>query len=68
MSLWWIPSERVRELSASDLAVLRMCRVLTLLMVAVVIYIVVIVSGVGGRAERERPRAQGERGNCAETP
>ncbi len=66
VSLWWIPADRIRELSASDLAVLRMCRVLTLFMVAV--YITVIVSGVGARAERDRLRHQVERCNCAEAP
>lgn len=67
-SLWWIPSERIRELSASDLAVLRMCRVLTLFMAAGILYITVIVSGVGARAERDRLRHQVEHCGCAEAP
>jgi hypothetical protein len=67
-SLWWIPSERIRDLSASDLAVLRMCRVLALFMIAAIIYVVVIVSGVGARSERDRLRHQVDRGGCAEAP
>jgi hypothetical protein len=65
LSLWWIPSERVRSLSASDLAVLRMCRVVTLFMAAAIIYVTVIVSGVGARAERDQLRRQVER--CGST-
>ena len=64
--LWWIPHDRIRTLSASDLAVLRMCRVLTLFMVAAIVYVVVIVSGVGARAERDRLRRQIERCGCTE--
>ncbi len=56
VSLWWIPRERIRELSASDLAVLRMCRVLTLFLVAALVYFGVLISGVGTRAERDRER------------
>ena len=56
-SLWWIPRDRIRELSASDLAVLRMCRVLTLFLVAAIVYFVVLIS-VGVRAERDRLRHQ----------
>ena len=67
-SLWWIPSERIRELSASDLAVLRMCRVLTLFMIAAIIYVAVIVSGVGARSERDHLRHQVDRCGCAEAP
>lgn len=37
MSLWWIPRARVAELSASGLAVLRMCRVVTLFLVATIV-------------------------------
>jgi hypothetical protein len=66
MSLWWIPRDRIRALSASDLAVLRMCRVLTLFMVAAIIYVVVIVSGVGVRADRDRLRHQADRCGSAE--
>ena len=66
LSLWWIPRDRVRALSASDLAVLRMCRVLTLFMIAAIIYIVAIVSGVGARSERDRLRHQIEHCGCAE--
>lgn len=65
LSLWWIPRDRVRTLSASDLAVLRMCRVLTLFMVAAIIYVAVIVSGVGARSERDQLRRQVER--CGST-
>lgn len=61
VSLWWIPRERVAELSASDLAVLRLCRVVTLFLVAAIVYVVVIVSGVGARTERDRLRRQVER-------
>lgn len=46
-SLWWIPNDRIRELSASDLAVLRMCRVLTAFLIAAVVYFAVLVSGIG---------------------
>jgi hypothetical protein len=67
-SLWWIPSERIRELSASDLAVLRMCRVLTLFTIAAIVYVAVIVSGVGARSERDRLRRQVDRCGCAEAP
>lgn len=66
MSLWWIPNERIRELSASDLAVLRMCRVLTLFLVAAIVYFSVLISGVGARAERDQLRRQVERCDCAE--
>lgn len=66
LSLWWIPRDRVRSLSASDLAVLRMCRVLTLFMAAAIVYVVVIVSGVGARAERDHLRHQIERCGRAE--
>ncbi len=62
VSLWWIPQDRIRELSASDLAVLRMCRMLTLFLAAAVIYFAVLISGVGARAERDRLRQQVE--NC----
>jgi hypothetical protein len=54
-SLRWIPSDRIRELSASDLAVLRMCRVVTLFLVAAIVYFTVIVSGVGARRARPSP-------------
>jgi len=67
-SLWWIPRERVAELSASDLAVLRMCRVLTLFMIAAIVYVVVIVSGIGARSERDRLRHQVDHCGCAEVP
>lgn len=66
MSLWWIPSDRVRDLSASDLAVLRMCRMLTLFMVAAIVYFVVLISGVGVRAERDRLRHEVEQCGPAE--
>jgi len=65
-SLWWIPSERIRELSASDLAVLRMCRMLTVFLLAAVIYVAVQISGIGVRAERDRLQSQIERCGCAE--
>jgi hypothetical protein len=68
MSLWWIPRERVDTLSASDLAVLRMCRMLTLCLLAVIVYVVVVISGVGVRAERDRLRHQAELCRCAEAP
>lgn len=68
MSLWWIPRDRVAELSASDLAVLRMCRVVTLFLVAAIIYFGVLVSGVGARAERDDLRRQVQRCGCAEAP
>jgi hypothetical protein len=68
VSVWWIPAERIRALSASDLAVLRMCRTLTLFMVAGIVYITVIVSGVGARAERDRLRHQVDRCGCTEAP
>ena len=67
-SLWWIPRDRIEQLSASDLAVLRMCRVLTLFMIAGIVYIVVIVSGISVRAERDRLRHQVNRCGCAEAP
>lgn len=60
LSLWWIPRDRVRALSASDLAVLRMCRVLTLFMIAAIVYVAVIVSGAGVRSERNQLRRQVE--------
>lgn len=66
VSLWWIPLDRIRELSASDLAVLRMCRVLTLFLVAAIIYFAVLISGVGARAERDRLRRQVQSCGCAE--
>lgn len=66
VSLWWIPSERIRELSASDLAILRMCRVLTLFLVAAIVYFAVVISGVGARAERDRLRRQVQSCGCAE--
>jgi hypothetical protein len=66
VSLWWIPRDRIRELSASDLAVLRMCRVLTLFMVAAIVYFVVLISGVSVRSERDRLRQQIERCGCSE--
>ncbi len=66
MSLWWIPRERIDTLSASDLAVLRMCRMLTLCLLAAIVYFVVLISGVGARGERDRLRLQVERCGCAE--
>ena len=63
-SLWWIHSDRIRELSASDLAVLRMCRVLTVFLVVATIYFAVLISGVGTRAERDRLRRQVEQCGC----
>ena len=63
-SLWWIPSDQIRELSASDLAVLRMCRVLTAFLVVATIYFAVLISGVGTRAERDRLRHQVEQCEC----
>ena len=65
-SLWWIPRERVAALSASDLAVLRMCRMITVFLIAAIVYFVVLVSGVGARAERDRLRHQVDRCGCAE--
>ena len=65
-SLWWIPRDRVRELSASDLAVLRMCRVLTVFLVVAIVYFAVLISGVGG-SERDRLRFQIERCHCTES-
>lgn len=50
-SLWWILSDRIRELSASDLAVLRMCRVLTVFLVVATIYFVVLIIGAATRSE-----------------
>ncbi len=67
-SLWWIPRERISDLSASDLAVLRMCRVLTLFLAAAIIYFGVLISGVGTRAERDRLRLQIEHCGRAEAP
>lgn len=64
-SLWWIPRDRVRELSASDLAVLRMCRVLTVFLVVAIVYFAVLISGVG--SERDRLRFQIERCHCTES-
>ena len=66
VSLWWISQDRIRALSASDLAVLRMCRVITLFLVAAVIYFAVLISGVGARAERDRLRQQVKSCGCAE--
>ena len=66
VSLWWIPQDRIRELSASDLAVLRMCRVVTLFLVAAIIYFAVLISGVGVRTERDRLRRQVESCGCVE--
>lgn len=66
LSLWWIPRDRVRALSASDLAVLRMCRVLTLFMIAAIVYVTVIVSRIGVRSECDRLRRQIEHGGCVE--
>ena len=65
-SLWWIPSDRIRELSASDLAVLRMCRMLTLFLFAAIVYFVVLISGVGARSERDDLRRQLDRCGCSE--
>lgn len=65
-SLWWIPRARVAALSASDLAVLRMCRMITVFLIATIVYFVVLVSGVGVRAERDRLRSQVDRCGCAE--
>jgi len=65
-SLWWIPSERIRELSASDLAVLRMCRMLTVFLLVAVIYFGVVISGLGAYAERDRLRSQIQHCGCAE--
>ena len=65
-SLWWIPSDRIRELSASDLAVLRMCRMLTLFLFAAIVYFVVLISGVGVRSERDHLRWQLDRCGCSE--
>jgi hypothetical protein len=62
-SLWWIPNDRIRALSASDLAVLRMCRALTVFLVVAAVYFAVLISGVGARAERKRLRRQVERGS-----
>jgi hypothetical protein len=66
VSLWWIPRDRIRELSASDLAILRMCRVLTLFLVAAIVYFGVVISGVGMRTDRDRLRHQIERCGCTE--
>lgn len=68
VSLWWIPRERIAELSASDLAVLRMCRMITLFLVAAIVYFGVVISGVGARAERDRLRQQVQSCGCAEAP
>ena len=65
-SLWWIPSDRIRDLSASDLAVLRMCRMLTLFLLAAIVYFVVLISGIGVRSERDQLRRQLDRCGCAE--
>jgi hypothetical protein len=66
LNLWWIPRDRARELSASDLAVLRMCRVITLFLVAAIVYVAVIVSGIGVWAERDLLRHQIESCGCTE--
>ena len=63
MSLWWIPSDRIRELSASDLAVLRMCRVLTLFLVAATVYFAVLI---GRGVQRDSPRSDLPRCGSAE--
>lgn len=65
-SLWWIPRKRIAELSASDLAVLRMCRMITVFLIVMIVYFVVLMSGVGARAERDRLRRQVESCGCAE--
>lgn len=67
-SLWWIPSARIRELSASDLAVLRMCRMITVFLLVATIYFVAILSGIGVRSERDRLRLQIQSCGCAESP
>jgi hypothetical protein len=66
MNLWWIPRDRVRELSASDLGVLRMCRVLTVFIVAFIVYFAVIIGSSHTRAERDVLRTQLQRCGCAE--
>ena len=68
MSLWWIPRGRIAELSASDLAVLRMCRMITLFLIAAIVYFGVLISGVGTHAERDRLRGQVQSCGCAEAP
>jgi hypothetical protein len=40
-SLWRIPRERIAELSASDLAALRMCRMVTIFLVIAAVWFVV---------------------------
>ena len=50
-SLWWIPSDRIGELSASDLAVLRMCRVLTVFLVVAAVYFAVLIVSAATRSE-----------------
>jgi len=68
-SLWWIPKERIRELSATDLAVLRMCRVITLFCLAGIVYLVVIMGrGAWIDHEHDRLRHQIDRCGCAEAP
>lgn len=69
MNLWWIPRERVAELPACDIAVIRMCRVLTLFLAAAIVYVVIaviVMSGGGARAERDLLRDQIKRCGCAE--
>lgn len=65
-SLWWIPRDRIEQLSASDLAALHMCRMITVFLVAAIVYFAVIISGVGARAERDQLRRQIERCGCSE--
>jgi len=50
-SLWWIPGDRIRELSASDLAVLRMCRVLTVFLAVATVYFTVLIVCAATRSE-----------------
>lgn len=68
MNLWWIPRERVADLSATDIAVLRMCRVITVFVTLAIVYFVVLLSSAGVRAERDHLRLQVQHCNCVEKP
>lgn len=68
MSLWWIPRAHVDELSATDLAVLRMCRVVTLFLIVAIAYFgSLLLLGGEAREERDRLLQQISRCGCAES-
>lgn len=69
MSLWWIPRDRIRALSASDLAVLRMCRLLTVFLLAATLYLgSVLIGAARASVERDHLRRQIQHCGCVEAP